>query len=382
MDTCEYSTLLDALTAVPDPRHARGQHLEWSLILGVIASAILSQQRSAAALAHWVHAHAAVLLAAFQPARGRLPSEATLRRALRQVDVTHLEQCLSRLRPVPVPGASAATPSALHGYAIDGKYVRGAGVHGCPTFLVSMVRHHHGTVVAQTRVPSAQHERTGVREILLGQDLHGKVITRDAGLAHPALAAQIRAQGGHYFMVVKRNQARLYQELTWYFATPPLLCDQPWRSAQTMTKGHGRLELRRITCTDDLDGYLQWPDVQQVVQRICERTLRKTGVPSEAVTYGLTSLPAADATAADLATLWRGHWTIENRVHYVRDVTMGEDAHQMYTGNAPQALAALRNAWLNVLRALGWTNMAAALRHYSWSLTDALQVLGVTALRL
>jgi predicted transposase YbfD/YdcC len=382
MDTCEYSTLLEALTAVPDPRQARGKQLEWPMILGVIASAMVSQQRSAAAIAHWVHAHAAVLLAAFQPARGRLPSEATIRRALRQVDVTQLEQCLRRLSTLPLPRAASGAPPALHGFALDGKYVRGAGVHGYPTLLVSMVRHHHGTVVAQTRVPSAHHESAGVREILTGHDLSGKVITLDAGLAHPALAAQIRAQGGHYLMVVKRNQARLYQELTWYFATPPLPCDRPWQTAEAVTKAHGRLEARSLSCTDDLDNYIQWPGVRQVLRRRCERTILKTGAVSDAISYALTSLTTSEATAVDLAGLWRGHWTIENRVHYVRDVSMGEDAHQMHTGNAPQVLAALRNGWLNVLRAAGWTNIAAALRHYSWSLADTLQLLGVSITRL
>ncbi len=65
-------------------------------------------------------------------------------------------------------------------------------------------------------------------------------------------------------------------------------------------------------------------------------------------------------------------------MHYVRDVTLGEDAHQMHTGHAPQVLAALRNALLNLLRAAGWSNMAAALRHYSASVSHALQFLGIT----
>jgi hypothetical protein len=178
-------------------------------------------------------------------------------------------------------------------------------------------------------------------------------------------------------MVVKRNHARLYDEMTWYFDTPPLPCDPPWRTHTTLTKGHGRLEQRRVTCSDDLDHYLQWPGVQQVVRRECERTSLKTGVTTTSATYALTSVPARRAPAAVLEQLWREHWVIENRVHYVRDVTFGEDAHQMHTGHAPQVLAVVRNALLDQLRAAGWTNMAAALRHYRWSVTDALQFIGV-----
>ncbi len=76
-------------------------------------------------------------------------------------------------------------------------------------------------------------------------------------------------------MVVKRNQAQVYQELGWYVATPPLPCDRPWRIHRTLTNGHGRLEDRVLTCGDDLDD-LTWPDGQHVVQRTCERSLLKT----------------------------------------------------------------------------------------------------------
>jgi hypothetical protein len=87
--------------------------------------------------------------------------------------------------------------------------VRGAGSHGQRTLLVSLVQHEHEQVVAQTRVPPDRHESAGVRHVLTQQPLTGKVITLDAGLTHPALATQILEQGGHYLMVVKRNQARL-----------------------------------------------------------------------------------------------------------------------------------------------------------------------------
>ena len=160
---------------------------------------------------------------------------------------------------------------------------------------------------------------------------------------------------------------------------PPLPCDPPWREHTTLTKGHGRLDQRTLTCTDDLDDYLTWPGVQQVLRRTCERTNLRTGEVSRSVTYALTSLPANETSAATLAEVWRGHWAIENRVHYVRDVTFGEDAHQMHTGGAPQALAALRNAIMNRLRAAGWTNLAAALRYYASAIPEALHFVGLPA---
>jgi len=97
------------------------------------------------------------------------------------------------------------------------------------------------------------------------------VLTLDAGLTNPQLAQHILAQGGHYVMVVKRNLAQLYQDLVWYFDTPPLPCDGPWRTHCTLTKAHGRREDRHLNCRDDLDDYPTWPGVQQVVQCRCER---------------------------------------------------------------------------------------------------------------
>jgi hypothetical protein len=111
------------------------------------------------------------------------------------------------------------------------------------------------------------------------------------------------------------------------------------------------------------------------MRRTCRRVKLSTGEISEEVTYGITSLGWEEADAGELERLWRGHWTIENRVHYVRDVTMGEDRNQMHTGNAPQVLAALRNGILTLLRCVGWTSITQALRHYTAALSNALRLI-------
>ena len=107
-----------------------------------------------------------------------------------------------------------------------------------------------------------------------------------------------------------------------------------------------------------------------------------TGQITEEVTYGVTSLPPAAASAAQVEALWRGHWTIENRVHRVRDGTLAEDACQVRVGNAPQALAALRNGLLTLLRALGWANIADAVRHYGAFAPRAIRLLSTAPKRL
>jgi hypothetical protein len=94
------------------------------------------------------------------------------------------------------------------------------------------------------------------------------------------------------------------------------------------------------------------------------------------VAYGITSLPRLLAGAERLNALVRGHWTIENRVHWVRDVTMGEDASQVRVGNVPQVMAALRNTALAVLRREGYTNIAAARRYLAANPKQALRMIG------
>lgn len=94
--------------------------------------------------------------------------------------------------------------------------------------------------------------------------------------------------------------------------------------------------------------------------------------------YKITSLTPAQAGAKDLLELSRTHWGIENRVHYVRDVTFGEDASRVRKGSAPQAMAAVRNLVLNILRQAGVKNIAAGVRHFSWQLNQAAAVLGLS----
>jgi len=127
-----------------------------------------------------------------------------------------------------------------------------------------------------------------------------------------------------------------------------------------------------------LSAYLSWPAACQVLKRTRRCTHSKTGQTSEHVTYAVTSLSPNQAAPKHLAALWRNHWTIENKLHYVRDVTFGEDRCQMHMGHAPHALATLRNAVLNCLRHQGWLHIPKALRHYAASVPKLLSLLAVS----
>jgi predicted transposase YbfD/YdcC len=394
MDAREYSSLVDALRAVPDPRKARGKRHAWPVVLTLIGAALLSGQQGVRAIGQWVRERAEDLRALLRPPRGRLPSTSTLRRALRAVDLEALEGRLAQFAQglaAPAAPAGAAAPRWA-GQALDGKALRGASRHGASVHLVSLTRHADGVVLGQVAVDGKSNEITAAPRLLAGRDLAGTVTTVDALLTQRALAAQIRRQGGHYLMVVKENQPELHAALHRLFTEPPPPLASDCAEARTATeKGHGRLETRTLERRAALTGHVDWPGLGQVLRRTYRAVELKTGkvsaevnygvtslAPGEA-NYGVTSLAPGEASAAAVEALWRGHWTIETRVHRVRDATMGEDAGQQRVGHAPQALAALRKGLRSLLRSLGWANIADALRHYGAYPERAVRLLGVPA---
>jgi predicted transposase YbfD/YdcC len=374
MDAPQYSHLCAALGDVPDPRARRGRRYPWPLLLTLVAAALVSGHQNLRAIGQWVAEHAAEVRPALALPPGRLPSPATLRRALRAVDAAALEERLARFA-AGLP--EAASPPTRVGLAVDGKAVRGANRHGARVHLVSLVRHGGGRVLGQLKVADKTNEIGAAPRLLAGRDLTGAVVTMDAQLAQRALAAQIRAQGGHYLMIAKENQPELCAAIDRLFTDPPPddLATDRRETATTRDKGHGRLETRTLERSAALAGYLTWPDARQVMRRTCRRVILATGEIQEETTYGVSSLPPETATAAEVEALWRGHWTIENKVHRVRDGTFAEDAGQVRVGHAPQALAALRNGLLSLLRAWGWINIADAVRHYGANAHRAIHLL-------
>ena len=180
-------------------------------------------------------------------------------------------------------------------------------------------------------------------------------------------------------MIVKKNQAALYEYLDMLFTLPAHPAEREvWDTVgPTSEKGHGRLETRRLTCGNAHIEDVDWPDVQQVVRRECERLVLKTGKRSTEVTYGLVSMTPQEAGAVAIERLWRGHWTIENQQHYVRDVTFGEDAGHAAQGNTAHVLAALRNGLLMLFRSAHWRSIPDALAHYGAAVARAWALIGL-----
>src|SRR5207302_2753233 len=131
------------------------------------------------------------------------------------------------------------------------------------------------------------------------------------------------------------------------FPPEPLPPPPPERLHTSVEKGHGRVEKRTVRTTTILTLHQKWPGLSQGIEITRERTIK--GKTTVEVEYAMTSLKPAEADASRLSGLVREHWRIENELHHVRDVTLGEDACRVRKGSAPQVLAAVRNAVIHLL---------------------------------
>jgi predicted transposase YbfD/YdcC len=135
--------------------------------------------------------------------------------------------------------------------------------------------------------------------------------------------------------------------------------------AETVDLGHGRIEQRHLAVLPIYDDFLAWPGARLMLRMERTFTHKRTGQRMHEIDYALCSLDLAQVSAHDLLALWRGHWAIENRLHYVRDVTLTEDASRIRSGRAPQVMAAVRNITIAAARLAGFPNIAEALRFFA-----------------
>jgi predicted transposase YbfD/YdcC len=373
---CE--SLLDHLALVPDPRRRRGIRHAWCSLLAIAAVAVVAGARSLTAIAEWAaDAPQQVLMllgVRRDPLTGdfQVPHEATIRRALAIVDADAFDAavCSWINSRILADGVSEAPRRAI---AVDGKTLRGARAGGGEAVhLLSAVDHVTGAVVAQTDVDGKTNEITRFRPLLDSVDLAGCVITADALHTQRDHAAfLVGEKNAHYLLIVKKNQLNQYRQLT----------ALPWRQVEighrSKDRGHGREERRTIKVVSVAAGLL-FPYAVQAIQ--IKRRVRGLGPGAKwrtVTVYAITSLPVHQARPADLAAWIRGHWTIENKLHYVRDVAYGEDHSQTRTGNTPRAMATLRNLAISALRLAGETNIAQALRRLGRDATRPLAILGI-----
>jgi predicted transposase YbfD/YdcC len=238
--------------------------------------------------------------------------------------------------------------------------LRGSLAVGAETaHVVSVVAHVGGVSVREVGVGSKEGELTVAPGLLASVLGPGRVLTGDALFTQRSLCRQIRDGDSHYVLIVKENQPTLREAVEGVLGTVTRreARAQRRRSAWTVNIGHGRLENRFMLLARVTPAQVDWPGVAQVF-RLERRRYRpaRAGKPaqeSQEVAYGITSLPVEAAGPETVLRLQRGHWSIENRVHYVLDTFFREDERRVRDGKVARGVAALRRGALNLLRRLG-----------------------------
>lgn len=188
-------------------------------------------------------------------------------------------------------------------------------------------------------------------------DIQGKDITADALLTQRAIADYIVQHHAHYHFTVKNNQPGLFQDIALYFENrrqPDFVeCSPP---------DHGRIEVRKIWTTGELNDYLNFPHVGQafVIQR--ESTDKKSGECSSEIAYGITSRSPEQADPQRVLATNRGHWSIENSCHYIIDWNYDEDRSRIRIGHGPENITRLRRFAISVIKSKGVRSVAQKMR--------------------
>jgi predicted transposase YbfD/YdcC len=360
-----------ALAWLPDPRARRGVRHRLTVVVSAAVCAVVAGYRSYTAIAEWVADAPPSTVAALGMDPDRRPSEAMIRRLLQALDPDLLTAAISGWLAGRV---CSAQPSTRRAVAVDGKTLRGSrSGDTAARHVMAACDQTTGVVLASTDVDGKTNEITRFQPLLdqIG-DLHGTVVTIDALHCQRDHVAYLAERGAHWIVTVKANQPSLHAQLA----------ALPWQAVPQATRdedrGHGRREIRTLKMLTVATG-IGFPYAAQALQ--IRRRRRRLDQPKRFTTetvYAITDLRVQQARPAELAAWIRGHWSIENKLHWVRDVTYDEDRSQVRTRTGPQVMAVLRNAAIGILRLTGVTNIAAANRHHARDSTRPLALLGIT----
>ena len=278
-----------------------------------------------------------------------IPSHDTFGRVFALLDPVAFEQCFAKWI------ADLASTSAGRLIAIDGKTIRrslDAANGKAAIHMIHAWSQANHMVLGQLATDAKSNEITAIPKLLELLDLKGAVVTIDAGGCHKKIAGTIVDQGGDYLLQLKGNQGTLHKETIELF--DQCLTDDchgiAYSTATTTDKGHGRIEQRRLWATSDVDWFAEkgkWKNLRSLIRVRAERTIG--GQTSCEYRYYISSLPADSASR--LLGYIRGHWEVENSLHWCLDISFREDECRIRQGHAAENFARLSRIALNLLKA-------------------------------
>jgi predicted transposase YbfD/YdcC len=277
-----------------------------------------------------------------------IPSHDTFGRVFSLLDPAQLEECFQRW----IAAMAACTGGQL--IAIDGKTIRRsfqkadnkAAIH-----IVSAWSETNSLVLGQVSTEEKSNEITAIPRLLKMLDITDSVITIDAMGCQKAIAKQIVSQKGHYVLQVKKNHAGLHDVIKEMFdeLTGRGIAGVRYESHESVDAGHGRVETRRIWTTDWTNWYVDRKKWKGLRSFVCVESVREVdGRTSKERRYYISDLDGQDAVA--MLSYVRGHWGIENKLHWSLDVTFREDDLRQRVGHSAENLSRIRRLALNLLR--------------------------------
>jgi predicted transposase YbfD/YdcC len=336
-------SLADAFADLPDPRVDRTKKHRLADILVIAICAVVAGadgfeeiERFGDARHDW--------LKRFLPLPNGIPSHDTFNRVFAALDRTAFATCFSRW------AAGLCATAGLRPVAIDGKAVRAAAgdtFSGCLHLVTAWAGENH-LVLGQEAVADGSHEIAAIPALLAVLELKGALVTIDAAGCQVEIAKAIRAKKGHYLLAVKGNQPTPAAAVE---AAMDAACEADFAGVrvdyhESAEDGHGRHEERRVTVLYDPPGLpAEWPDVAAVVA--VDRERRAGGTNEGTRQYYITSYRGR---AKALGRYARGHWGIENGLHWVLDVAFREDANRTRDKNAGANLGLVRRLAASLLR--------------------------------
>jgi predicted transposase YbfD/YdcC len=345
-------SLIEHFKTLPDPRVNRTKEHELVDVLTIGVCTLLCAGESFNDMEDFGRAKAA-WFKTFLALRNGIPSHDTFNRVFAALDPQHFGECFMAWTQ------SLRTAVAQEIVALDGKALRRAlAADQNSKVIVSAWAQSNGLVLGQLKVADKSNEITALPQLLRALELSGCIVTVDAMGTQKAIAKEIKEADADYVMALKGNHEVVHDEVkTFLDATVTEHTAQPVRPSraaatlaqlETVEKDHGRTETRRYYQSGELDWFadrVKWEGLQSV--GLVEAVREVQGKVTVERRYYLSSLPVAVATFAKAV---RGHWAVENSLHWVLDVQMGEDDSRARTGYAAENLATLRRLALNLLK--------------------------------
>lgn len=347
----DVGSLYEQFEKLSDSRSPKGLRYPLAVVLVLMVMAKISGEDQPSGIAEWGKYRAKEIAEMLKLKRKTMPHHSTYRRIIAEViNVEELELMASKcLAEKKFFGKQVMV-------SIDGKVLRGTlneAQEG--TYLLAAYLPKDGLVLMEVAVEGKGKEIPAALKLLKMLDLRGKVVMGDALHTQREASKQICTAGGDYIWYAKGNQSQMEADIRlWFEPEPEPLPGQgrlpkDFERAEKINKGHGRIEVRKITVSSQMKDFFDWPFLEQVFMLKRRITYLKSGRVQERVIYGFTSLSRDAASPAELLALIRSYWGIENGLHYRRDVTLREDKTRMTKKNAGQVMACINNLVLGIL---------------------------------